>query len=55
MLEATLAESFEDQVASSVLITGAPGSGKSRLASEATKDARRSISGIQIREVERIR
>ena len=55
MLEATLAESFEDQVASSVLITGAPGSGKSRLASEATKNARRTISGISNSEEERIR
>lgn len=48
MLAATLTESFEDSVASSVLVTGPPGSGKSRLASEATKSARRTIHGIQI-------
>lgn len=48
MLEATLAESFGENVASAVLITGAPGIGKSRLAGEITRSARRSIPGVQV-------
>lgn len=48
MLGATLGESFGEQVASAVLITGAPGIGKSRLAGEITRSARRSIPGILV-------
>ncbi len=48
MLEATLAESFEESVASAVLITGPPGIGKSRLAAEITRLARRSVPGVQV-------
>lgn len=48
MLEATLSEAFLENVASAVLITGAPGIGKSRLAAEIARSARRSIPGIQV-------
>jgi len=47
-LEATLAESFEDNIATSVLITGDPGIGKSRLAAEITRIARQKVPGVQI-------
>jgi hypothetical protein len=48
LLEATLGESFSEHAASAVLITGAPGIGKSRLASEITRSARRTIPGVQV-------
>lgn len=47
-LEATLAECFEDGIASSVLITGPPGIGKSRLAGEISRIARQKVPGVQI-------
>lgn len=48
MLEATLREAFDEHSASAVLITGAPGIGKSRLAGEVTHVARRTIAGVQV-------
>lgn len=48
MLEATLTESFEDRMATSILVTGPPGIGKTRISSEITRVARRTISGVQI-------
>ncbi|HXS19258.1 MAG TPA: protein kinase, partial [Polyangiaceae bacterium] len=48
MLQATLSESFEDGVASSVLVTGPPGVGKTRLVSELTRLARRDRPGLEV-------
>lgn len=48
MLQATLSESFEDGVASSVLITGSPGIGKTRLANELVRFARRERPKLEV-------
>ncbi len=48
MLQATLGESFEDGVASSVLITGSPGVGKTRLANELVRFARRDRTELEV-------
>ncbi len=48
MLQATLSESFEDAVASSVLVTGPPGVGKTRLANELVRLARRDRTKLEV-------
>ncbi len=48
MLSATLEQSFQDGTSTSVLVTGPPGIGKTRLASEITLVARRSVAGVQV-------
>src|SRR5690606_37901580 len=48
LLESTVVESVHDRTASAVLITGPPGIGKSRIATEMARAARRSIVGLSI-------
>jgi tetratricopeptide (TPR) repeat protein len=48
LLETTLAECVEDSVARAVLITGEPGSGKSRLRYELLRQVRRSGGDVEI-------